>query len=94
MRVYIKFSDNSYDSHTYKKGTSRQSETELMQNSKGEYYLDSETNGRSNISTQYNFVIDSYKVGIPPLYYAKLLAATGDERKVTLANAMYLYEKA
>ena len=94
MRVYIKFSDNSYDSHTYKKGTSRQSETELMQNSKGEYYLDSETNGRSNISTQYNFVIDSYKVGIPPLYYAKLLAATGDERKVTLANAMSLYEKA
>ncbi|MBP0967684.1 MAG: leucine-rich repeat domain-containing protein, partial [Oscillospiraceae bacterium] len=93
MRLYIRFTDDSYDSHTYKKGASRQRDTELLMNSRGERYLDSETDQRDNLNSQYSFVIDSFKVGITPLYYAKLLAETGDERKVTLGNAMYLYAK-
>lgn len=93
LRLYVRFTDNSYDAHTYKKGESRQKETELLTNSRGERYLESETDSRDDMNTQYSFTIDSYKVGIPPLYYAKLLAATGDARKVTLGNAMYLYAK-
>ena len=94
MRLYIKFSDNSYESHTYKKGVSRQSETELQQNSRGEYYLESVVDDRGDTNSQYTFVIDNYKIGIHPLNYAKMLIATGDERKITLGKAMYLYAKA
>ena len=93
LRLYIRFTDNSYDSHTYQKGTNRQQDAELLTNSRGERYLDSAADSRDDLNTRYSFKIDSYTVGIPPLYYAKLLNATGDARKVTLGNAMYLYTK-
>lgn len=93
MRLYVKFSDDSYGEHTYLKGANRTTNTELAQNSRGEYYMDSISEERSDLNYNYSFQIDSYVIKVPYFYYAKQLAATGDAIKVTLGKAFYLYVK-
>ena len=93
MRLYVTFTDGSYESHTYQKGQSRATNTELIKNSKGEYYMDSLSESRTDLNSNYTFKIDSYEIKVPYYYYAKQLAATGDARKVTLGKAFYLYVK-